>query len=492
LSAITISRVEVTRHDEAGRDALPRHVADADEETPVHGDEVVVVAADLLGGVHPAVEVEAGYAWRPAREELLLDVARDLELLLHALLLLHLADEPRVLDRDGRLVGEGGEEVGVPVREGADVRVVEVDGAEDLLLDLEGHAEDRAEVEADDRRVAAVARVGGGVRREDGLARVDDLAADLRRDEVGGADVERLARHVARDLDPHVALVDEDQEAALGRHELDRRVDDRLEELAEVVLLVEPLVDLEQLPQVIALVGEHGDLGLALLRDGLTARSDGDHRPRGDALGRRRRLARRDGRLVRQLDLVARRHLVDRRDERRPVLGVARLGALLVEREEEDRRADLDPVAVAELVREDPLAVHAGAVRRVAVGEDEVPVRAPLDHAVAPRHVGVGHFEHVVHGAAERHDRFAKRNGSRGHPVAVDRHDRHYVRTQRTPAGGACSTPRWRGGLAAHLPEVERPRTDIRLRSVGRPRIRWMADDSTPCPPSIRSGHGPS
>ncbi len=177
------------------------------------------------------------------------------------------------------------------------------------------------------------------------------------------------------------------------------------------MLLVEPLVDLEELPQVVALVREDGDLGPE--RAGPRR---GFHGGGGDGTLRRRHAA--QGVLGGG---------VERGHEGGLGLSgeVARLGAVLVEREDEDRRAHLDPVAVLELVREHALPVDARPVGRVAVREEERTIGPPLDHAVAPRHVGVRDLEDVVHGATERHDRLAERNGPRRHSLRVDRDESH-------------------------------------------------------------------
>ncbi len=93
-------------------------------------------------------------------------------------------EQPCIVDGDGGLVGECFQQI--PLRFGEDAgadAVVGVDDADQVVLDLEGDAQDRAQVEGDDaflpEETLVFLRVGG----DDGFARVDhtldDSAADV-------------------------------------------------------------------------------------------------------------------------------------------------------------------------------------------------------------------------------------------------------------------------------------------------------------------------
>ncbi len=74
------------RHHHRGGDALVGHVADDDGDLPVGQlEEVVEVAADLAGRLVVRGDLPAGQVGQLAREEVLLDQRRDLELLLDPL-----------------------------------------------------------------------------------------------------------------------------------------------------------------------------------------------------------------------------------------------------------------------------------------------------------------------------------------------------------------------------------------------------------------------
>src|SRR5205823_6258020 len=89
-------------HEERGARALARHVAERDDEATVVAEyEVVVVAADLVRGEADALKLEARDGGRRGRQEALLNLARQLQLALEALLFEALCEEPRVLDADG-------------------------------------------------------------------------------------------------------------------------------------------------------------------------------------------------------------------------------------------------------------------------------------------------------------------------------------------------------------------------------------------------------
>ena len=105
-------------HDEGRRDALVGHVADDDADAPLaEVDEVVEVAADDARRAVVRGDLPLGQVRQLARQELLLDQLRDLELLLEALALGGLggllADELRDPDRGRGLGGERREEPAV-------------------------------------------------------------------------------------------------------------------------------------------------------------------------------------------------------------------------------------------------------------------------------------------------------------------------------------------------------------------------------------------
>ena len=105
-------------HDEGRRDALVGDVADDDTDAALAKvDEVVEVAADDARRAVVRGDLPLGQVRQLAREELLLDQLRDLELLLVALALGGLggllADELRDADGGRGLGGEGREEAAV-------------------------------------------------------------------------------------------------------------------------------------------------------------------------------------------------------------------------------------------------------------------------------------------------------------------------------------------------------------------------------------------
>ena len=57
-------------------------------------------------------------------------------------LVLDLAEEPRILDRDGRLVGEGLDERDLPVGKGMDLTAPQRDDADQPMPAKEGHRQD--------------------------------------------------------------------------------------------------------------------------------------------------------------------------------------------------------------------------------------------------------------------------------------------------------------------------------------------------------------
>ncbi len=161
-----------------------------------------------------------------------------------------LGEQPRVLDGDGRLIGDVDHEPDVVVVEHALAQaVVGVDRADGATLDDERHGQHGAQVKVGDRERLPKARVAGGVDRHDGLAARGGPARDRAR-ELELLRLERLLVDVARDLDDELArIVLEQQEAALGVGELDHRVDDELEQSRQAQLAVESLVDAQEPPQ---------------------------------------------------------------------------------------------------------------------------------------------------------------------------------------------------------------------------------------------------
>ena len=99
------------RHEQRGGDSLAADVADGDADTGllaadhsvvrlfVEDEEVVVVAADGAGGTADAVQIELEDAVSVKRKEVGLDLLRDGDLVLEALLFLLLCEE--ALQRSG-------------------------------------------------------------------------------------------------------------------------------------------------------------------------------------------------------------------------------------------------------------------------------------------------------------------------------------------------------------------------------------------------------
>src|SRR5581483_322571 len=159
------------RHDDAGARALAGDVADRDEEVARgREEEVVEVAAHLLGRDRAPGEVEARDHGRRLGEELPLDARRDLELLGEALAALHLLEVARVREGDAGEVAERRDELD-RVRRALEGRLVEVDDAHDLAGRAEGDAEDGAELQARDRLEAGEVALRLRVAREERPAR---------------------------------------------------------------------------------------------------------------------------------------------------------------------------------------------------------------------------------------------------------------------------------------------------------------------------------
>ncbi|OPZ64466.1 MAG: hypothetical protein BWY83_03185 [bacterium ADurb.Bin478] len=106
-------------HQQTGGDAF------AGDISHCHGDSAVlqrnpieIISADLIGGDVDALDFDSLGVGILCRQQPLLDIARDVQLLFHALFLQHLLEQIGVLQRDHRLIGQRGEKLDfvVPVR----------------------------------------------------------------------------------------------------------------------------------------------------------------------------------------------------------------------------------------------------------------------------------------------------------------------------------------------------------------------------------------
>ena len=122
---------------ERRRHALARHVADGDDEAVRLGrEEVVEVAAELARRLEPRRDVDALQALgQLGRQQRRLHALREADLLLEPHLVR--ADrlvEPRVLDRDRRLAREQRQDLDVALREGVELRALEIEDADAAIL----------------------------------------------------------------------------------------------------------------------------------------------------------------------------------------------------------------------------------------------------------------------------------------------------------------------------------------------------------------------
>ena len=145
--------------------ALPRHVADGDDEAVRLGREKVVeVAAELARRREPRGDVDALQPLRQlGRQQRRLDALREPDLLLEPDLVG--ADrlvEPRVLDRHGRLAREQREDLDVALAERVELRALEIEDADAAILHHQRNHQLRPRVVDD----LDVARVGGHVGHE--------------------------------------------------------------------------------------------------------------------------------------------------------------------------------------------------------------------------------------------------------------------------------------------------------------------------------------
>src|SRR5205085_8287388 len=92
------------RHDQRRADAFAGDVADGESEVAVGKlEEVVVVAADFVAGNALRRELDTGNVARRQRQETTLNLAAELQLALHPLLLDDLEVHRRVLHGDGHV-----------------------------------------------------------------------------------------------------------------------------------------------------------------------------------------------------------------------------------------------------------------------------------------------------------------------------------------------------------------------------------------------------
>ncbi len=154
---------------------LAAHVGDGQAEARLRdGDEVVVVAADLIVRDGRAREVEARDARGRRRQERALDVARDGQLLLEPPALDSIPGRACALHRHGRLRGERGQQFQVPLVVGILVVALQVEHADDAAL----HDERSGDLAARGNARRDVTAVGVHVGHDDWLAALRDPAHD--------------------------------------------------------------------------------------------------------------------------------------------------------------------------------------------------------------------------------------------------------------------------------------------------------------------------
>ena len=232
-------------HEEGGADALARHVGQGDADAAgADGDEIIIVAADLLAGFVPPGQIELVVSRDLLGQEVALDLGRQRQLPLHLLLLQVVLDEQGVLDLDRGQVGQQGQQAEIALGERPDERqTVGVEDADDFLVVPERNAQGRADAGLDDALTGHETRVGRGVGDDHGelllVGHGHDAPADLDLLALQGGVVDADGL----DLQPRRTAFLEHQDAAVHRDIGADDPHDVFEELAQRPVQEEGLAD---------------------------------------------------------------------------------------------------------------------------------------------------------------------------------------------------------------------------------------------------------
>ncbi len=245
---------------------------------------------------------------RHVGEELRLVLVRHLEL---RALLLDLAEQPRVLDRDHRLVGEGLQERDLLLRKGAGHVSAKRDRADALALPEHRRKDDRAEarlfrVAPDDGRDVGIAEDIREMRHaplQDRHSRARFPGQRNDGEQPGLAGLRAAARDdldltvFAHEPDAHEVALEKPlaafQDLVEHRLRIGDRARDRAEHLRRRLLLLERLLGLVEQAHVLDADGRLVGKGLGerdlLVREGSHLRAAQQHRAEGPALAQQRR-----------------------------------------------------------------------------------------------------------------------------------------------------------------------------------------------------------
>ena len=172
-------------HKQSSRHAFVGYIGDDDAQVARQRDKVVEIAAHLPGGFPARCKIPAAMAWYLAWEQACLDLARHLEFPFQAALFHGNLVQTGVLNGDGGAGSDGGDQFQVGLGEDAGPqRIVYVNDAGNLVLDLERGAHQRAQLQAlyAGSRVETI--ILQRVAAENGLSlagyRFDDAPRDLK------------------------------------------------------------------------------------------------------------------------------------------------------------------------------------------------------------------------------------------------------------------------------------------------------------------------
>ncbi len=230
-----------------GTDALPAHVGHHHGPAiGTGGRDIEVVAAHLVRGDARTGDAEPARSGEILRKQVLLNLAGDLQFLLHAQLNLLFLEKAGVLDDGGGFERERLEKLAIATREIGDadlgVEVNETNGLVQRRMDGfrgnlgphpdERHAHHASEFEVGDRDVRIGSALGAGI--EVHREQLAPLVQGAMNEAGGDLEIvlgELLALGIARDLDLQVVAGLQHEEAALRASDRQRRVDDGAEHL---------------------------------------------------------------------------------------------------------------------------------------------------------------------------------------------------------------------------------------------------------------------
>ena len=240
---------------------------------PTRSANRMVTTFVRAGLMSPVALTSAMISSMTGRRVIALEAAAD------ALLLEHVLVEPGPLDRDRGEVGQRRQQVEVLARERPGVqRRIDVDHADDRVAAPEGRAHRGADLLHADGLAGLEALVGLRVRGEHRHLLLHDHVHDRPRVRSAAVAGRTLARREPRDRELQRSPFLEEQEAAVGRQELEDQVHDLVEHGGEVVGGDERLGHLDQDLEDLVLVREVEDDAFSLggrFRDRAAAASRG-------------------------------------------------------------------------------------------------------------------------------------------------------------------------------------------------------------------------